>query len=90
MQAFDDAAAALERHQAHATIIFTEGEPLLNEMQEQGRLPLDDDSPIRCVRIPNGGHTLRPLWIQKLAHELIDQQLEDTLRELRPEIFAET
>ena len=73
--------AAIESNQSRVTLIFTEGEPLLLEMEEEGHLPPDNDSRIRCVRVPNAGHTFRPLWAQELVHELIDRDLSPVLHE---------
>ncbi len=81
MEALAEARAALERNNSRATLIFTEGEPLLSEMQELGELPSQTDPRIRALRIPTGGHTFRPLWIQKLAHGLIDGEIESALHQ---------
>ncbi|HTD45530.1 MAG TPA: alpha/beta fold hydrolase [Bryobacteraceae bacterium] len=74
---------ALERNQNRLTLIFTEGEPLLREMEEEGHLPPHTGSPVRCIRIANCGHTFRPLWAQEMAHELIDSELEAVFSESR-------
>ncbi len=66
------------------TLVFTEGEPLLLEMEEEGQLPPEDRSRIRCIRIANCGHTFRPLWAQQLVHELIDREFDAVLRETAP------
>jgi pimeloyl-ACP methyl ester carboxylesterase len=79
---------ALERNQNRLTLIFTEGEPLLREMEEEGHLPLHTGSPVRCIRIANCGHTFRPLWAQEMAHELIDSELEAVFSESRPDSGA--
>jgi len=63
------------------TLIFTEGEPLLREMEQEGQTPPQTCSRVRCLRVANGGHTFRPLWAQELAHELIDSELHKVLRE---------
>jgi pimeloyl-ACP methyl ester carboxylesterase len=76
--------AAIERNQSRVTLIFTEGEPLLLEMEEEGHLQPESNSRIRCERIPNAGHTFRPLWAQLLVHELIDRDIRAVLRESRP------
>jgi len=70
------ARVALERNQNRITLIFTEGEPLLREMEEEGHLSSPISSRLRCIRIANCGHTFRPLWAQKKAHELIDDELD--------------
>ena len=81
MEALAGARAALERNHSCAIIIFTEGEPLLAGMQQQGKLPPENDPRIQCIRLPKGGHTFRPLWIRRLAHELIDVEVESGLRQ---------
>ena len=73
--------SALERNQTRMTIIFTEGEPLLREMQEEGHFPPLSGSRVRCIRLANCGHTFRPLWAQKSAHELIDRELDAIFKE---------
>lgn len=90
IEALAKARLALERNQSRATIIFTEGEPLLNEMLELDALPAGNDACLRCIRVPGGGHTFRPLWIQKLAHERMDQEIESALAESQPEFVAGT
>jgi len=76
--------AAIERNQCRLTLVFTEGEPLLLEMEEEGHLPPQDSSRIRCIRVANCGHTFRPLWAQQLVHELIDREFDAVLRETSP------
>ncbi len=73
--------SALERNRTRMTMIFTEGEPLLREMEEEGHLPPPSGSHVRCIRITNCGHTFRPLWAQKSAHELIDRELDAIFNE---------
>ena len=75
---------ALERHQGRVTLIFTEGEPLLREMEEEGHLSPNSSSRLHCIRVANCGHTFRPLWAQQLAHELIDREIEAVLQETPP------
>ncbi len=78
------ASAALERNQNRITLIFTEGEPLLREMEEEGHLSSPISSRLRCIRVANSGHTFRPLWAQKMAHELIDGELDAIFRQSQP------
>lgn len=84
-EAMAHAWAAIERSQSRVTLIFTENEPLLREMEEEGQMPPETCPRIRCLRVANGGHTFRPLWAQKLAHELIDSELREALRESAPD-----
>lgn len=83
--AMADAWSALERNQSRLTLIFTDGEPLLREMDEEGQLPPETNPRVRCIRVADTGHTFRPLWAQRLAHELIDRELNQVLRESRPD-----
>lgn len=71
-----EAWAALERNQNRITLIFTEGEPLLREMEEEGHLHPRTTARVRCIRLANCGHTFRPLWAQTSVHELIDRELD--------------
>ena len=57
---------------------LTEGEPLLREMEEEGQMPPKSCSRVQCLRVANSGHTFRPLWAQKLAHEAPGQTLQAT------------
>ena len=79
----------IERNHTRLTLIFTEGEPLLREMEEEGQLPSPQASRVRCIRVANSGHTFRPLWAQKLAHEFIDAELEEVLRGSAPDFSPE-
>ena len=73
--------AAIEHNRNRVTFVFTEGEPLLREMEEEGQLPPAACSRVQCLRVVNSGHTFRPLWAQQVIHELIDRELEAALRE---------
>jgi pimeloyl-ACP methyl ester carboxylesterase len=72
--------SSLEQSCKRVTLVFREGEPLLAEMEASAQLPPEGNSFTRCLRVPNGGHTLRPLWAQKLVHDLIDAELSGTIR----------
>jgi pimeloyl-ACP methyl ester carboxylesterase len=85
--AMADAWAALERSRSRVTFVFTEGEPLLREMEEEGQMPPET---IPCIRIANSGHTFRPLWAQKIIHELIDRELSQIFGEYQPELAKNT
>ncbi|HVV47927.1 MAG TPA: alpha/beta hydrolase [Bryobacteraceae bacterium] len=77
---FEQAWAAFERARKRVTLVFREGEPLLAEMETAGQLPSADGRWARCIRVPNTGHTFRPLWAQKMLHDLIDRELAETIR----------
>lgn len=76
-----EAWAALERNQNRLTLIFTEGEPLLREMEEEGYLSALSSPRVNCIRLANCGHTFRPLWAQQAVHELIDRELDAVLHD---------
>lgn len=72
----DQAWEVIERQGTRLTFLFTEGEPLLREMEDQRQLPPKAHSLVQCIRIATpAGHTFRPQWAQKLAHEVIDREL---------------
>jgi pimeloyl-ACP methyl ester carboxylesterase len=77
---FEQAWTAFERGRKRITLVFREGEPLLAEMETAGQLPPADGAWARCIRVPNSGHTFRPLWAQKMLHDLIDRELAETIR----------
>lgn len=73
---FNNALTKVARNGSRLTMVFTEGEPLLRELEEEGHLPpAGARDPFQCIRIANGGHTFRPLWAQKVVHDLIDQEV---------------
>lgn len=64
------------KHGTRLTLVFTEGEPLLRELEEEGHLPQRGSvRPFHCIRIADAGHTFRPRWAQKAMHELIDKEV---------------
>jgi pimeloyl-ACP methyl ester carboxylesterase len=79
-----EAWSTLERTKKRVTLVFREGEALLAEMDAAGQLPGETNSFTRCVLVPNGGHTLRPLWAQKLVHDLIDAEVANVIRAAPP------
>jgi alpha-beta hydrolase superfamily lysophospholipase len=79
-----EAWSTLERTKKRVTLLFREGEELLAEMEASGELPPDTNSFVRCIRVPNAGHTFRPLWAQKLVHGLIDAELASVIRATPP------
>ena len=78
------ALSAVGNNRGHLTLVFTEGEPLLEEMEEERQMPPQDSPHVHCVRVANCGHTFRPLWSQQFVHELIDRELEAVLQENTP------
>ena len=65
----------IERHGTRVSLLFTEGEPLLQEMEQQEQMPCEAHPLFRCFRVPNAGHTFRPQWAQQLAHDILDSEL---------------
>ena len=82
--------AAIEKNQSRVAFIFTEGEPLLCEMEEEGQLPPQTNPRIRCHRVANSGHTFRPMWAQVAAHELIDREIDAIVRECPQSVLQQT
>jgi hypothetical protein len=66
----------IERHGTRVSLLFTEGEPLLQEMEQLQQIPPETHPLIRCFRVANAGHTFRPQWAQQLAHEILDAELK--------------
>jgi alpha-beta hydrolase superfamily lysophospholipase len=62
---------------AQLSLIFTEGEPLLNELEDEGHL--GPDQGFRLQRIAGAGHTFRPLWAQARLREAIEAELSGIL-----------
>ena len=67
---------SMEQNETSVTLVFTEGESLLREMEKRGQMPPADNRFVRLVRIANAGHTFRPHWSQELVHELMDAEIE--------------
>jgi alpha-beta hydrolase superfamily lysophospholipase len=74
-QPLQEAWKVIERYGTRMALIFTAGEPLLQEMEQQEQMPPESHPLIRCFRIANAGHTFRPQWAQQLAHEILDSEL---------------
>jgi dienelactone hydrolase len=76
--------STVERFGTRLTLVFAAGEPLLQEMEEEGQLPPATNPLIRCVRVQKVGHTFRSLWAQKQAQEIIDREIDLILHTDRP------
>src|SRR5262249_51282548 len=83
-----EAWSTFEQTRKRVTLVFREGEELLAEMEASGELPRETNSFVRCVRIPNAGHTFRPLWAQRLVHDIIDAELARMIRVMPPALLA--
>jgi hypothetical protein len=55
----EEARKVVERHGTRVLLLFTEGEPLLDEMEQQ-QMPPETHLLIHCFRVVNAGHTSRP------------------------------
>ncbi len=75
-KAMSAAWSAIEKSQSRLTLIFSENEPLFQEMVEERQLPPANNPLIRCLQVGPAGHTFQPLWAQKLLHELLDTEIE--------------
>jgi len=73
----------IERNGSRMTLVFTEREPLLFEMEDEGRLPDESYSRIQLVRLGKAGHTFRPRWAQQIVYELIDREIQSAVNEER-------
>ncbi len=69
-----DAWKRILRNQSRVTLVFTEGEPLLREMEEERQMPPADPR-IQLIRVPSCGHTFRPQWSQSIVSEIIRREL---------------
>jgi len=70
-EALKTAMRRLQHHNARMLWVFTEGEPLLQELEDEGQLP----PWVPCVRLKNAGHTFRPLWAQAELSRLLDAEI---------------
>ena len=79
--------------------MFTQGEPLYEDFEREGRLERLGRWPNLEMRFLSAGltdisgtpdaHTLRPVWLQRQVHEIVDGYLEQILGPL-PAPAAET
>lgn len=64
----------LESQRTRMVWMFTEGEPLLEELETEQQLP----GWVPVMRFANAGHTFRPLWAQAELARLLDQEIAAT------------
>ena len=79
----------IEHRGTRIALVFTEGEPLLREMESEAQLPPLIHSRMRLTRIANAGHTFRPQWAQRIVLDLIDHELNAALRQSDPDSMAQ-
>jgi dienelactone hydrolase len=61
-------------------LVFSEGEPLLATMRENGLADgLDRWPNLRLEVVPGGDHTFRPVWAQRVVKAALDRALDETL-----------
>lgn len=71
---------ALHRAEKRLLFIFSEDEPLHDQLQREGRLGQGERWPnLQLELIPGSDHTLRPLYSQRRAHEALDAGLAGEL-----------
>jgi pimeloyl-ACP methyl ester carboxylesterase len=64
----------------HLKFMFSEDEPLHEELERQGRLNGDERWPnLELDLLPGSDHTLRPANSQQRAHDVLDRALEQEL-----------
>jgi hypothetical protein len=77
----DRALDRLRDNDKHLQFIFSENEPLHEELERQGRLQQHDRWPnLELTVIPGRVHTLNPPYSQRHAHKALDQALDQALR----------
>lgn len=71
-RAFD----CLRESDTRVVFAFTDGEPLHEELERDGFLARLGEWPnLELELVPGRDHTLRPLWMQPHAHEVVDRAL---------------
>jgi hypothetical protein len=76
-----------------ATLIFCDGEPLRDELEEGGLVADDARWPnVTIELVPGRDHTFRPVWMHPSVHEAVDRALERAIPPKgvnRPAVFPE-
>jgi pimeloyl-ACP methyl ester carboxylesterase len=75
---FDIALDRLSSSGKHLVFVFSENEPLYEELERQGRLG-DRWPNLALELLPGRDHTLRPAYSQRGAHDALDRALEHEL-----------
>jgi pimeloyl-ACP methyl ester carboxylesterase len=80
--AIDDALDRLRDRGVQTLLLLSEGEPLAEDFDADGRLERLPEWPnIELDRIPLEDHIFRPVWAQQHVHEALDRALARTLSE---------
>jgi alpha-beta hydrolase superfamily lysophospholipase len=80
-KAFDRLAGGAAR--ARGVFLFTDGEPLLDELEAAGMVVRPDRWPsLEFVKLPGRDHILRPLWMHEQLREEVDRALAAELQRL--------
>jgi pimeloyl-ACP methyl ester carboxylesterase len=67
-------------------LALSEGEPLYDQFEREGRLARMDQWPnVTIERLPSHDHMVRALWIQAAVHERLDRSLDRLLARAWPE-----
>ena len=83
----DRAFDALRDRGASALLVFAGDEPLHADFAREGRLERLDRWPgLRLEHVPVSAdtHTLRPVWLQRQVHEIVDRALLDEVARTQP------
>ena len=80
----DAALGRLADQGTNLTFIFTDEEPLHDELARAGRLDGAPNLRVANVRTVANMHALQPPWVQQEVHVLMDDALERELRHARP------
>jgi hypothetical protein len=71
-----------------AHFVFCDGEPLGDELAEEGLFDQPERWPnVHCTRIPGLDHTVSPVWMHRHAHAALDDAIRrEVARALHPEV----
>lgn len=70
----------LRDQQTEALLLFSQGEPLYDQLLRQRQLERLDSWPNLIVdQIPSADHMFRALWLQRYVHDSVDRALERSL-----------
>lgn len=76
----DAALTRLAAQRTDVTLVFTDGEPLHDELARAGRLDGAPNVHVANVRTGASMHALQPPWVQAEVHEIMDDALDRALR----------